>query len=165
MSYLHAAKMCSPVLGGAVDIVLGEEKVPVSLASPPPAGKPTAPVVASKADLQKHYLVALAGAVGGALVWKKHRVLGFLAGGTVGDVGYRVWRNEGDDRKDAAYMAAAQAVAVGASLNFKKNPALAYVGGMAVAQGASYFIPGSPAKRYVAAMQAGTAPKALPGKK
>ena len=169
MPYLHAAKMCHPVLGGAADILFGEDKAPVSLAPPPPAGAPQAPVVASKADLQKQYLVALAGAVGGAVLWKRHRVLGFLAGGSAADAGYRYWRNQGTDRKDALYMAGVQAVAIGGAMTFKKSPALGYVGGLAAGHAASYFASKeSPAHRYVAAMRAGTAPgsdKALPAKK
>lgn len=161
MSYAHAAKMCVPVLGGAMDIVFGEEKAPVALASPPPKDQPQQPVSVSKKDLQKQYAVAAAAAIAGAVLWKEHRVLGFLAGGAVGDAGYRVWRNKGDDRNDAMYMVGVTAAAVGGSMVYKQQPALGYVGGMVAGLGAAYFLPNSPVKRYHQAMQAGTAPKGL----
>jgi len=69
---------------------------------------------------------ALAASIAGAVLWKKHRVLGFLAGGTLGASIYPITEG-GDTRKAALVGASISAASIGGALAWKKHPILGYL--------------------------------------
>jgi len=75
---------------------------------------------------------ALAASIAGAVLWKKHRVLGFLAGGTLGASVYPIAKG-GDMRKAALAGAGISAVSIGGALAWKNHPILGYLAGGFVA--------------------------------
>lgn len=85
--------------------------------------------------------------VAGAVLWKKHRVLGFLLGDAVGVNAARLWRGHGDDRVRALCNMGTAGVAAASSLMMPKHPFYGWVLGFAVGTVASAFIPGSNAYR------------------
>lgn len=95
--------------------------------------------------LTHRLLPGVAGAGAGAFFWKKHRWLGALAGLSVGDNAYRLWKGDGDDRKGAVADMGVTAAGIAASLYFKKHPVLGFLGGALVGSGIASFVPGSTA--------------------
>jgi hypothetical protein len=71
---------------------------------------------------------ALAASIAGALLWKKHRVLGFLAGGTLGASIYPISKG-GDTRTNALLKTAGSAASIGGALMWKNHPILGYLAG------------------------------------
>lgn len=86
------------------------------------------------AEEKKHLAIMMgagtAAAIGGAVLWKKHRVLGFLAGATAGS-SVPCLLNE-KYRTQAISNIGTQAASVGGSLMWKKHPVLGYILGSLV---------------------------------
>ena len=75
-----------------------------------------------------------AGTVAGALVWKKHRVLGALAGGRVGSTAVVVGAGTPSERNLALiHLGVVESASVMGSLLWKKHPALGYIAGLLAA--------------------------------
>lgn len=85
--------------------------------------------------------------VAGAMGWKKHRVLGFLAGESLGQNTYRLYRGQGGDRVRALTNMGMTGAAVAGSLLWKKHPFWGFVAGLAAGTVATSFVPGSNAHR------------------
>lgn len=83
------------------------------------------------------------GGVAGVALWPKHRVLGFLAGESLGMNAYRFYRNQGADRTKALSNLGMTAAAVVGALLWKKHPIIGYFAGMFAGAAASSFVPGS----------------------
>ena len=90
-----------------------------------------APSVRTGTDL-KEAAIAIGSGVGGAVigqhVWKKHNVLGALAGMAVGVSAERVIRG-GESRRDTVARLATDAAAIGGALAYKKHPVVGYIVG------------------------------------
>jgi hypothetical protein len=93
-------------------------------------------------------LPGVAAGVVGATAWKDHRVLGFLAGDTLGLNAYRFYRGQKDDRVRAACNVASSATAIAGSLYWKKHPFYGWVIGFVVGSVATAFVPGSNTHRF-----------------
>ena len=85
---------------------------------------------------------AAAGIVGFSLV-KEHRVLGFLAGDSIGMNSFRLYRNEGDDRKLALCNLATMGCLVAGSLAVPKHPFWGGLAGFVTGIVATSFVEGS----------------------
>lgn len=91
------------------------------------------------------------GAVAGFVAWKKHPVLGALAGHAVADAAYEAYK--GDKKKAACNLAVEGAGVLGALYNkkipfAKKGGAIGgYVAGILAGAVATYFVQGSPVRR------------------
>lgn len=83
------------------------------------------------------------GAAAGAFMWKKHPVLGLIAGFAVGDNAMELWKG---DRMAAACKLAVEGAGVAGALHFKKHPVLGFIGGALAGAVATSFVDGSPAK-------------------
>lgn len=84
--------------------------------------------------------VSLATGTIGAVAWKKHRVLGFLGGSSVGASGFNV--TKGEYGEAASHLVVASTSTFG-SLKWKKHPVLGFLGGYVVGAGLSMLIPKS----------------------
>lgn len=73
--------------------------------------------------------VAAAGAVAGALLWRRHRVLGFLGGGALAGNAYAVATSERSLTSATRRLGQHVMATVGA-LSLPSHPALGYVGGV-----------------------------------
>lgn len=80
------------------------------------------------ANLQKAG-AALAGGGVGAYFWKRHRVLGFVAGSAAGSSIPCLLKK---DWRGAADVLIPDAAAIGGSLAWKKHPILGFIGGLVV---------------------------------
>ncbi len=118
----------------------------IAALAPPPAG--AAAVV--KSDSMIHPKVKLAGlalipsvvgAAAGAYVWKKHRILGGIAGMSVAPNVLRLIKS--GERVKALCSIGATGVGVMGSLKWKRHPILGFVAGEVVGLVASAFVPGS----------------------
>jgi hypothetical protein len=85
---------------------------------------------------------AAAGIAGYSLV-KEHRVLGFLAGDSIGMNAFRIYRGAGDDRKLAACNLATMGCLVVGSLAYKKHPFWGGLAGFLTGVVATSFVEGS----------------------
>ena len=86
------------------------------------------------------------GGVVGAVAWKQHRVLGFLAGHAVAANAIPIVRGYGDERKRALYQLGIEGAGIGGALMLKKymHPAFGWAVGILGGVAVSAFIPGSP---------------------
>lgn len=66
----------------------------------------------------RRVLPAVGGGAVGAYFWKKHRLLGFLAGMAVGDVAMPLFNGSSDERKSALKRVGVEGAAVVGSLYF-----------------------------------------------
>jgi hypothetical protein len=132
------------ILGGVADVA-------ASLAPPPGAGTAKTAMVVSPAepltDKLKKYAVPAAGIVGGALLWKKHRVLGAVAGHAVA----YAWAHRDDKKRVMCDLVVEGAGIAGALYHkkipgAKKSPVVGFVMGVAAGLVGTYFVDGSPAK-------------------
>lgn len=97
-----------------------------------------------KANVPTAVILAGAGAgIAGFSLIKEHRVLGFLAGDSIGMNAFRIYRGEGDDRKLAACNLATMACLVVGSLAVPKHPFWGGLAGFAVGVAATALVPGS----------------------
>jgi hypothetical protein len=99
----------------------------------------------STMEIVKSLVVPAVGAVVGYTMWKKHPVLGALAGLGVAQTAYGWYK--GEDHKELLSGLAVDAVGIVAALKYKRQPALAYVGGVAAATVASSFVSGTAAAK------------------
>lgn len=74
-------------------------------------------------------LPGIAGGIAGASVWKKHRVLGAIAGYTSASVAYPVAAGTPSERIRAICFAGAKASGVAGALIWKKHPVWGYIFG------------------------------------
>lgn len=100
----------------------------------------------SLGSIVKEVIPGVIGGALGALVFKKHRVLGLLGGHALGSTAYQLYRNDGDDREIALYRLGIEGAGIAGALAFKKHRALGWIGGVASAAAVSTFIPGSPVR-------------------
>jgi hypothetical protein len=94
-------------------------------------------------SLVKTIIPGAAVGVAGYMLWKKHPVLGFFAGESLGLNAVRFVRNEGEDRTRALCNMGMTAAAVAGSLMWKKHPFWGFVVGLVVGGVATSFVPGS----------------------
>ena len=97
----------------------------------------------------------IGGAIG-AVAWKKHRVLGFLAGHAIAANALPIARGYGDERKRALYQLGIESAGIGGAFLLKKhmNPALGWAVGILGGVAVTAFIPGSPANEGVKQIRA-----------
>jgi hypothetical protein len=79
----------------------------------------------------------------GAVAWKKHRVLGFLAGDALGMNAYDIAKGSKTERISAVCNLGVTGAAVAASLNWHKHPFWGYVLGSIGASIVTSFVPGN----------------------
>lgn len=111
---MHVLGAVSPAAPAAVNLV----KMPAEKAR----------VTAGKLALYSLLPGAAAGVLG-ALVWKKHRVLGFLGASAVGVSVYPMVRGSGPTRLAVGCYVGEVGASVAGSLMWKKHPILGYLGG------------------------------------
>lgn len=93
----------------------------------------------------------LPGAITGLLgvaVWKKHPLLGFLGGETVGMNAMRLFRGHGVDRAMALSNLAMTGTAIAGSLAWRKHPVFGFFAGMLAGAVVTSMVPGSNAFEY-----------------
>lgn len=83
----------------------------------------------------------------GAFVWKKHPVLGFLAGHALGSVGYGAYKKV--PKTDLLCDLAIEGAAIAGALAWKKHPIGGWLAGAVAATTATAFVPDSHAKHFV----------------
>ena len=149
--------MNATAFAGVSPTILGVNRVAniVSALTPPSingvaAAKP-APSVMEKV---KPFVPGAAGAAVGAYVWKKHRILGVLAGHAVANSAFEFYQGK---RKEAVCDLVVEGAGVLGSLYNKKipfvkkgGPIAGYVAGLVAGCVATYFVDGSPVKNAVA---------------
>ena len=104
---------------------------------------------ASDPSLAKTIVPGAAAGVVGAFLWKKHPVLGFLAGDAIGLNAVRIIRGHGDDRRRAATNMALGASGIIGSLMWQRRPVWGWFVGHLVGAVATSFVPGSNAYNLV----------------
>lgn len=106
----------------------------------------------------KDLAFSVLGGLGGAMLWKKHRVLGFLGGVAVGSSVEPMMRGAGSDRSDVAYRLGIVGAGVGTALYFggKSNTgrAVGYAGGALGATLLTAYANGSPMNRMAKRIEA-----------
>ena len=99
----------------------------------------------------KDLAFSVLGGLGGAYLWKKHRVLGFLSGVAVGSSVEPMMRGAGTDRTDVAYRLGIVGAGVASSLYLggksDLGKAAGYVGGALGATLLTAYVSGSPMHR------------------
>lgn len=85
----------------------------------------------------------VAGGAAGAFLWKKHRVLGFMAGGAVATNVMGLYRG-GVERSDAMWNLGIEGAAIGGALMMEDHPVLGYLGGLVAGHAVASFFPSSP---------------------
>lgn len=98
--------------------------------------------------LYKTLVPGIASGVVGYTVWKKHPVLGFFSGESLGQNAYRVYRGQGDDRTRAICNMGTMGAGIVGSLMWKKHPFYGFCAGFALASVAASYVPGSNAYRF-----------------
>lgn len=96
------------------------------------------------------FVPGVAGAGVGFFAWKKHRVLGALAGHAVVGSAYEFYKG---DRTKAVCDLAVEGAGVAGALWYKKRPWAGWLGGVLAGAVATYFVPGSPIKDQVAKLR------------
>lgn len=140
------------VLGDATPTATGARQVAdivAAMAPPPPGAAGTVAMRPASSASAGRIAMALAPGVAagtaGAVIWKKHRVLGFLAGHAVGQSGYQFIRG-GDKKKAICNLAVEGAGVVGALKLFKgRKPVYGWLAGVLGGAVVTAFVPGSPA--------------------
>ena len=134
----------SPTASGA------KKAADIVAALAPPSSKSTAMVAAGGSSLvgeAKKMAPGLAGAGVGYFAWKKHPVLGILAGHAVGSNAMELATG---DRKKALCNLAVEGAGIYGALKYGKGrtgrSVLGYVAGAVAGAVATYFVPGSPAR-------------------
>lgn len=146
-------KTTSQVIGEMSATARGAQRVKdifAALAPPPaPIGDTTAMTVASVpaghptlARAIGPIVPGVAGGAVGAFMWKKHRVLGFLAGHAVGANALGIVRG-GVERRDALCQLGVEGAGVIGALKFRRHPVFGWVLGVAAGTIATSFVPGS----------------------
>jgi hypothetical protein len=104
------------------------------------------------------FVPGLIGGAVGAVAWKKHRVLGFLAGHAVAASAIPIARGYGDERRRALFQLGIEGAGIGGALLLKKhanlNPALGWAVGILGGVAVTALIPGSPANEGVKQIRA-----------
>jgi hypothetical protein len=121
----------------ALDILGVVSPSALSIAKPEP-GQPS---------LMKTIVPGAAAGVLGFAMWKKHPVLGFFLGESLGLNAMRALRNEGDDRTRASCNVGMTVAAVAGSLMWPRHPFYGYVLGLAAGAVATSYVKGSNAYR------------------
>jgi hypothetical protein len=124
---------------GAVSATTDKATTAASAVVPSKSGAMTGPSVTSVA---KEMIPWAVGAAGGGYYWKKHRVLGALAGGSVAENAYDLVRGN-RTAVQAATSVAATAAGVYGSMKYRKHPVLGFLGGEVLASVALSLVPGS----------------------
>lgn len=135
------------VIGAVIDI---------AAALVPPAVKAGAPamVVSPKepmSDKLKKFAPHAVGLAAGAFFWKKHRILGALAGHALVNSAYEYYK--GDKKKAMCDLAVEGAGVAGALYHKKlplagKSPVIGWAMGIVAGSVGTYFVDGSPAKEH-----------------
>lgn len=86
----------------------------------------------------------LAGAAAGALLWKKHRVLGLLAGHALASNAVPLYKSSGKERTTILCRLATEGAGIGGALLWKDHRILGWIGGMLTGFVASSFVSGTP---------------------
>ncbi len=124
---------------------LGRAGTLVAAMTPPAkkdVGTPPAPSAKTTMKLATTMVPGLAVGGVGAYMWKKHRVLGFLAGHALGSNAKGVW-DGGSDRRKALGSLAVEGAGVGGALMWKKHPVLGFLAGSLTGVVASVLVPGT----------------------
>lgn len=161
--YSEILGYASPTTRGAV-----RAKDVVAALAPPPRSslslvKSDAAAQTSATEHVKAWIPGLAGGAVGAYMWKRHRVLGFLAGHAVGSNATKLYKG---DRKSALCDLAVEGAAILGALNYKKlplikhlsktvGPVAGFAGGLAAGLVATSFVDGSPASELKAKLKKG----------
>lgn len=115
----------------------------------PPAKKgevaKAAPASGGVVSSVKAFAPGAIGAVAGLYLWKKHRVLGAVAGHAVGSNAMDLVKG---DRRHAVGQLLVEGGAVMGSLKYGKRPVLGFVGGAVVGAVVSAFVPGTAVNGY-----------------
>lgn len=89
----------------------------------------------------------LAAGLAGMALWGQHRVLGFIAGDSLGMNAYRLYRGQGKDRTLGGCNIAVAASTVVGSLLAKDHPFLGGCAGFIAGVAVTAFVPGSNASK------------------
>lgn len=110
------------------------------------------PAVPPPATIAVSMIPSAIGAVVGFSMWKKHRVLGVIAGAGIAEEGYRFVKG---DRKTALCNLAVEGAGIFGALQFKSTMGriLGFVGGSALGAVATSFVDGSPASKVKAKLK------------
>jgi hypothetical protein len=114
-------------------------------------GTPAAAVVKVGPSLGKAAIAfapTLVGGAAGAMLWKKHRVLGFLAGQSLAYNGAALLKGNADQKKEAMYQLAVEGSGIGGALYLKKymHPVFGWIVGIVAGTVATSMLPGSPSR-------------------
>ena len=88
--------------------------------------------------------VGVVAGAGGAHLWKKHRILGFIAGHSIGGNAFSLARGEEGERKAALCSMGVGAAVVGGSLLWKEHPVIGGLAGYVSGMLLTAYIPNSP---------------------
>lgn len=114
---------------------------------------PSALAVAKVDELDMPIAAVLVPGVGGGLaglaLWREHRVLGFLAGDSLGMNAYRLYRGDPGDRALALCNLGAAGAGIAGSLMTPKHPFWGWVGGFLLGSAVTALVPGSNARKLV----------------
>ncbi len=151
MSYMTVLGAASPSAKSASEII--QALVPPKRTGEPavegaPAPKPEVALSERATHLAVDLAPGVAGGLAGAYAWKKHRVLGFLAGHAVASNVMPIVRNKDGERKDALHMLGVEGSGVVGALMNKRSPALGWVVGTAVGIAASSVFSDSPIRKH-----------------
>jgi hypothetical protein len=150
--------MNATAFAGISPTILGVHRAAdiVAALTPPAAtaGAALAPVSGpSLTSKVTQFAPGVGGALAGAYVWKRHRILGLLAGHAVVNSAWDFYRG---DRKRAVCNAIVEGAGVLGALNSRKIPVIkggpitGYVAGVLLGAVATYFVEGSPVRQAVA---------------
>ena len=142
----------SEILGNVSPTIMGAARAAdvVAALAPPPAAEGTTAMVKKEepAPTMTQAVVGVTpgvlGAVAGAFMWRKHWVLGGLAGHALASNAMPMWRG-GKERKRAFYNLAVEGTGIAGALYFKKHPVVGWLGGILAGSVATSFFSDSPA--------------------
>ena len=118
------------------------------------AAKPAPPLSERVTHLAVDLAPGVAGGVAGAYLWKRHRVLGFLAGHAVAANALPIVRNKDGERKAAVHMLGVEGAGVAGALVYKRSPAFGWVAGVAAGVAVSSMFSDSPLRQAYRAWRA-----------
>jgi len=132
--------------------VLGAEAPAAAPTAALVPGTPAAAVVKVGPSLGKAAIAfapTLVGGAAGALAWKNHRILGFLAGQSLAYNGAALLKGDADQKKEAVYQLAVEGSGIAGALYLKKHmhPVFGWLVGIAAGTVATSLLPGTPARR------------------
>jgi hypothetical protein len=143
MGYVRILGDISPTARGAnraADIV--------AALAPPKAKNALVPAGQQAPTFKKAAMAIVPGVVGavaGAMLWKRHRILGAVAGHAVVSTAMPIYHG-GDGRVRALWQLGIEGAGIASSLHFKRHPFLGWLGGTVGAAGVAALVPNSPAR-------------------